>query len=154
MPLNVTNTLEAYNIADAGSWGGTVIYLGAFVLLPLAIFIIGIAVLWNLANYTRFKKYFQWLAGTLSYFVIGAISIVVISIPFALLYWGYTEAQKGNTVPIEYTVYIILGYIAISLIGWFISKFVINRVKKFEKELKEPNKKIEKIPLKINKKEV
>jgi len=135
----INNTTGTFSLAGQellGSWGGTVIYLGAFVFLPLAIFLIGLAVLWNLANYTRFKKYFQWLGGTFIYFMVGTVSIVVISIPFALLYWGYSEAKKGNTVPIEYTFYIIIGYIIISLIGWFISKFVIDRVQGFEKELK------------------
>jgi hypothetical protein len=147
MPINNTtgltmlpNIVKNTNQDLLGSWGGTVIYTALFVFIPLFLFIMGFAVLWNLANYTRFKKYFKWVGETFSYFVIGAISIVVISIPFTLLYWGYVEAKNGNTVPIEYTVYIILGYIVISLIGWFVSKFVINRVQKFEKALKKPEK--------------
>lgn len=136
--LNVTSATGTLSIAGQellGSWGGTVLYLFLFCFLPLAFLGIGLAVLWNIANYTRFKKYFTWLLGTPVYFMVGIISIVVISIPFAFLYWGYIQAKEGNTVPLEYTFYIILGYVVISFIGWIVSKFIIDRVTGFEKEL-------------------
>jgi hypothetical protein len=82
--LNVTSATETLSIAGQellGSWGGTVLYLFLFGILPLALFGIGLA------------------------------------------------------VPFEYTFYIILGYIVISFIGWLVSKFIIDRVQGFEKQL-------------------
>lgn len=137
--LNATSTLTISDVA--GSWGGTVLYIFLFVFLPIGGLIILITVLWNIANYTRFKKYLGVLGNSLRYAMIGAVSILVISIPFAFLYWGYSQARKGNIVPLKYTGYILLGYIALAIIGWLVEKYVINRVVTFEKMIDKQEKK-------------
>jgi hypothetical protein len=54
--LNITSTAWQ-TFTSTGSWGGTVFYLGAFIFLPIFVVIVGMAVLWNIASYTRVKKY-------------------------------------------------------------------------------------------------
>lgn len=133
--LNVTST--SWNtVVTPGSWGGTVIYLFLFVILPLGLITLGLAVLWNLASYLRFKKYLNWFGDTFKYAIIGLVSVGVLAIPFGFLYWGYTQAKQGNIVPFKYVGYIILVYTALSTIGWFVSKYIIERTKNFEKQLK------------------
>jgi len=116
------------------TWGGTVIYTGLFIFLPLALVGIGLAVLWNIANYTRFKKYLSFLGDSVGYVFIGIVSLIVLSLPMGFIYWGYTNAKAGNTVPLIWTGVIILAYILLALIGWFVKRYVIERVQKFEQE--------------------
>ena len=143
---NTTGTFSVAGQELLGSWGGTVIYLALFVFIPLAMIGIGFAVLWNIASYTRFKKYFQWIFGTTPiYFITGLVSILTLSIPFAFLYWGYSQAKKGNVVPIKYTFFIIIGYVVISFIGWLVQKYVLERVQDFEKQLKKKPKVLNKL---------
>lgn len=132
--LNVTSS-GWDTVVTPGSWGGTVIYLFLFVLLPIGLITIGLAVLWNLASYTRFKKYLNWFGDTLKYAIIGLVSIGVLAIPFGFLYWGYTQAKQGNIVPLKYVGYFIVIYAALSTIGYFVHKYIIERVEKFEKQL-------------------
>lgn len=139
--LNVTSS-SWDTVVGPGSWGGTVIYLFLFILLPIGLITIGLAVLWNLASYTRFKKYLNWLGSTFQYAMIGLGSVGVLAIPVGFLYWGYTQAKQGNIVPFKYVGYIILAYAALSAIGWVVSKFVIERVQKFEKQLNKNKTKI------------
>jgi hypothetical protein len=133
--INVTSS-DWNIIAPPGSWGGTVIYLALFVLLPIMLICIGMGVLWNIASYTRFKKHLVWLGYTFQWFMIGFVSLGVLAIPFGFLYWGYTQAKEGNVVPLKYAGLIILGYVVISTIGWLVNKYIVERVQKFEKELK------------------
>lgn len=141
--LNVTHSLSTgLTYTDlSGSWGGTVIYMTLFILLPIGIVLIGLTVLWNIASYTRFKKYLEWFGKTFVYAGIGLISTGILAIPFGLLYWGYTQAKQGNTVPLRYTGYAIGIYIVLSMFGWIVNKLVIERVQKFETELNKEKKK-------------
>jgi len=143
--LNVTSSmLTAGGLSQVAgsSWGGTVLYLGMFVFIPLALLFIGIAVLWNLANYTRFKKYLGWLANSAGYALLGGVTCVVISIPCAFLYYMFNQAKAGNSVPLWWTLIIIGIYAALALIGWFVQKKIIDRVMKFEKQINKSKKKM------------
>jgi uncharacterized membrane protein len=135
--LNVTSTMMAIQSSAAGSWGGTVLYLGLFVFLPIAFFGILVAVLWNLASYTKFKKYLVMFGNSFKYAILGCITIGALSLPIGLVYWGYTQAKAGNTVPFKYTFYIIGAFIILALIGKLVDKFVIKRVAKFEEKIKD-----------------
>ena len=53
---------------------------------------------------------------------------------------GYSQAKKGNILPLKYTGYAIIGYIIISFFGWIIKKYVVDRIVDFEGELKKKNK--------------
>ena len=118
------------------SWGGTMLYVGLFIILPLLLIQLLLAVLWNLASYTRFKKYLNWLGDSFRYAILGMISIMILAIPFGFLYWGYTQAKQGNIVPLKYVGYAILTYTVLTVIGYLVNKYVIKRVKNFEKKLK------------------
>ena len=135
--VNATTTLGVFTSSAAGSWGGTVLYVGLFIALPLAFFGILVSILWNLASYTRFKKYLVMFGNSFRYALLGLLTIGALSIPAGLVYWGYTQAKAGNTVPFRYTLYIIGAFIVLALIGKLVDKYVIERVSKFEKELKE-----------------
>jgi len=137
MPLN--NTISTMNQASellGSSWAGTAIYTLIFICLPIGLFAIGVAVLWNLSNYTKFKKYIGKFVDSFKYTLTGLITLVTLAIPFAVIKWFYSQAKLGNTVPIEYGIYIILGYLALTLLGWLVHKFIVKRVSKFEKEIK------------------
>jgi flagellar basal body-associated protein FliL len=128
---NVTSAYDSINAAS--SWGGTVLWLGLFVFIPIALLGIGIAVLWNVANYTKFKKYLRFFGDSARYALMGLISLGVLSIPMGFIYWEYTNARAGNTVPLIWTLIIILVYAALALFGWFVNKYVVERIIDFEK---------------------
>jgi len=138
--LNATSSIYSLANVEPSSWGGTVIYMFLFVLFPLGMIFFAFAVLWNLANYTKFKKYLGVFQESFYYFMIGSVSLFALAIPFALLYWGYSQAKKGNILPLKYTGYAIIGYIIISFFGWIIKKYVVDRIVDFEGELKKKNK--------------
>lgn len=133
--LNVTSAMATFQSSAAGSWGGTMIYVGLFIFLPLALLLIGIAILWSLASYTRFKKYLVMFGNSFRYALMGLITIGMLSIPIGLVYWGYTQAKAGNTVPFRYTFYIIGAYILLAIIGKLMDKFVVKRINTFESKL-------------------
>jgi flagellar basal body-associated protein FliL len=134
--LNVTSAYNTIIGPNASSWGGTVLWLGFFIFIPIFLLAIGMAVLWNIANYTKFKKYLGFLGDSFKYALIGLISLGVLSIPMGFIYWEYTNARAGNTVPLIWTLIIILVYAALALFGWFINKYVIERITNFEKKKK------------------
>ena len=136
--MNSTITsLETLAMTGGISWGGTVLYLCVFVFFPLMLIGVGIAVLWNLANYTRFKKYLEWIVGSIHYAGIGVATLFTLSIPMGLIYYFYSQAKSGNTVPLIYGGYILLGYLGLVLLGWIVKKLVVKRIVKFETEIKE-----------------
>jgi len=133
----MNDTVSAFQALSTGSsWGGTVIYFGFFIFIPIAVFLIAASALYSLASYTKFKKYLDKLGYSFIYMMIGSVTCAVLALPMAVIYWGYKQAQTGNTVPLRYAGYIAGGYIVLSTIGYFVQKYVIDRVQKFEKELK------------------
>jgi len=143
--LNVTTALSFAQISSS-SWGGTVLYITLFGLIPLFIMGILIAVLYNLASYTRFKKVFPWLGQTFVWALTGLLTFGVLAIPMGLVYWGYNQAKAGNTVPLRWVGYIVGGYVVLSFIGWIVQKYVIKRIQGFEKQLNK-GKKIKEMPV-------
>ena len=134
--LNVTTTFNTLTGAAGASWGGTVIYLALFVFIPLGILGVLVAGLWDVAQYTRFKKYLEMFGASFKYFITGCISLAALSIPMGLIYWGYNQAKSGNTVPFKRTFYIIIAYLIIAGIGKLVDKYVMKRIIKFEKQIK------------------
>jgi hypothetical protein len=138
--LNVTSGTVSGTVLGqvigGDSWGGTVLYTGLFIIIPLAVIGIGLSVLWNIANYTRFKKYLAMFGMSLQYAMTGVATLLVVSIPCSLLYYMYNQARSGNVVPIWVSFAIVGIYILLALIGWFVQKKVIDRVMMFEKKLK------------------
>ncbi len=140
--VNATSSIFEITTTASGapSWGGTVIYVALFIALPVATMAIGITVLWSVASYTRFKKYLDGFVNSFKYAFIGLITCLVLALPMGLLYYGYAQAKVGNTVPLKYGVYIIVGYIVLAIIGKLVHKYVIKRIETFENEL-HPDKK-------------
>jgi hypothetical protein len=134
--LNVTTAYQTIMGPGASSWGGTMLWVGLLVCLPIGFLVLGMAVLWNVANYTKFKKYLGFLGDSFKYALIGLISLGVLSIPMGFIYWEYTNARDGNTVPLIWTLVIILVYVVLALFGWLVNKYVIERIMNFEEQNK------------------
>lgn len=127
---NVTTT-GVSAIQSTGSWFGILVTIAfCTVLLMLAILAIS-----SLERYKKLWKFLRWLKGSLGYFGWGTLSLLVISIPAMLVYWELHQASKGNIVPIQWTIYPVAIYVAVSLIGYLVKKYVINRVKKYNATL-------------------
>jgi hypothetical protein len=128
--MNVTTGVSA--IQSTGSW------FGILVLVIFCTFFVMLAILAisSLERYKKLWRFLKWLRNSLGYFGWGVLSLLVISLPSALVYWEFHQASKGNIVPLTWTIYPIAIYAVISLIGYLVKIYVVERIKKFNKQLK------------------
>jgi ABC-type Fe3+-siderophore transport system permease subunit len=132
---NATTGVSA--IQSTGSWFGILVTIAfCTVLLMLAILAIS-----SLERYKKLWKFLRWLKGSLGYFGWGTLSILVISIPAMLVYWELHQASNGNIVPLQWTIYPVAIYVAVSLIGYLVKKYVVDRIRKYNATLNKENKK-------------
>ena len=118
----------AYNMNGTTSWFSLVILVG------LVCIVLGVMVsaLSGIKGFSRVKKLFLWLGKTFYYFGYGILAIVCFAIPISIIWWLEKEAVNGNTIPLKWIGYVILGYVLISFIGWMFKK-LIERVKRLNK---------------------
>ena len=129
--LNVTTTTIA-SISSFGSWFSVVVTVGIAAVV-LSILLIALT---SATRYKKLKGFLGWMVGTLTYFFIGIATLVSLSVPILILYYFIKQSSQGNTAPLWITGVIVGGYCIVCLIGWLSKKFVIDRVKKLEKESK------------------
>jgi hypothetical protein len=132
--LNTTGmTMIGINsFITSGSWGSTFLIVAAIAII-LGLFSLG------LASFERYKKYSRiitWIFGSLRYFGVGIMSLLTISVVGMPAYYFINQANKGNVVPLWITGAIIGGYFVITGIGYIVKKFVVDRIRKFNKRLK------------------
>lgn len=129
--LNATTDLSS-SVSSFGSWFGVV----AMVAFCTIFIMITIMILSSLERYKKFWKFIKWLRLSLGYFGWGTLSMIVISLPALLVYWEFSQANKGNIIPIKWTVVPIILYALVSIIGYLIKTYVIDRIIKFNKQIK------------------
>jgi DMSO/TMAO reductase YedYZ heme-binding membrane subunit len=130
IPLNATTSMST-NLEGAPSW------FSIFILVGLAAVLIMILTM-ALSSFQRYKKlkgFLGWLVHTITYFFTGVGGLFAISIPGGIFYYFISQAGKGNTVPLWITFSIIGGYFGVAGLGYLFQHYIINRVKKFEKDL-------------------
>lgn len=128
--MNVTNSIGG--LSDSSSWFSMVVIV-SLVAVVLSVSIIAIS---NLNFYRKSRKWLDFLLKSFSYFLFGILTLCILALPVGIFFYFFTQAKKGNVAPLWISLVIIGGYILISLIGWFSKKFIYERVKKFEKEIK------------------
>jgi len=68
--------------------------------------------------FKRFYKTFAFLGMSLNYFLRGVFITAII----ACAYWLFDQLSRmtsDGTIPWEYFVYAVVGYIAMSIVGWY-----------------------------------
>lgn len=133
LPINATTSaVSSFTsiIGETPSW------FSLFVMVSLAVMVVSVfaMVLSSVANYMKVRVWVKKLLGTVAYFVLGLISLVVIAIPLFLLYYFIIQAQEGNVVPLWVTGSIIAGYIIIAGLGYIVKKYVIDRIVAYEEQ--------------------
>jgi magnesium-transporting ATPase (P-type) len=133
---NITSTNNAYDILGTPAnptWGGLFITLiGSMIFISFIFILFAYAI----SNYERYKKVKGWAAFLLkstAYFAFGILTLLVMAIPFGICYYFIDKARHGNVLPIWITLSLIVGYIIIALIGWLSKKYIIDRIKSYEK---------------------
>lgn len=132
MPLNesistINSTFTtSYNAIDG---------VGIFLTVVIVLFLV--AVVSSLPLYKRFRKYIQGVIGSVEYFVYGVLGI---GTTFGI-YKAMKVATRYSTKENSYVLlYILGGYIIISMVGYVVKKLVL-KLQKHEKEFKKELKK-------------
>lgn len=128
--MNMTTSGTAA-ISSFSSWSG-LITLAAIMTITLGILFMALS---NISRYKRLIKLFRILGQSLSYFGYGILFIVLLAVPGFIIYYFEKEAINGNTVPIKYLLGIIAIYALISCLGYLFKKYIIDRVKNFNKQI-------------------
>jgi uncharacterized membrane protein YhdT len=130
--MNVTTAVTSLVTGESGfsSWFSLVILVGLMVMIVLVFTI-------ALSSVTRYKKargIIAWLLSTVQYFFLGIGGLGALAVPSVILYYFINQAREGNTVPLWVTLSIISAYFIIASIGYFVKKYVLDRIVKYEEE--------------------
>lgn len=85
--------------------------------------------------FKRFYKTFALLGKSFTYFIRGSLLSGIV----ACAYWLLSQLSRltsEGTIPWEYFVYAVLGYLAMSVIGWY-ATVVYDALNKRNKKMKE-----------------
>ena len=129
--MNVTNSAAA--AFSGASWFSLVIIIGIAGILIALVF----SILASFKIYVKSRKALKFIINSFQYFLLGILFLVILAFPVGIFMYFYTQARDGNVMPLRYSVYIILGYIIISFLGWIFKKYVYERIKLFEVKIKE-----------------
>ena len=137
--MNTTSSLAGgMALTNFGSWFSIVVIVGLCAIV-LSVFMMALS---GLKGYKITRRWVLWLISSVKYFFFGIGALLSLAVPGLIIYYFGRQASQGNTAPLKITLYIILGYFAISFIGWIASK-IINRFRKLEKRIKKEAKKYE-----------
>ena len=128
--INSTQSALSSFVVDNGglSWFGTVIMV-AIVVMVVGLFI---GLLSNFRVYYKSRKAIDSLIKSVYFFLWGLFFSGILGVIGLIFYYFFDNARKGNVVPLWITGAIILGYVIITIIGWFGKKYVFERIKIFE----------------------
>jgi len=130
--MNNTVNMTTAALSSDMSWFSLII-LVSFVAVVLSLLVMAMS---SVTRYKKLKGALEWLTTTFNYFLMGLATLATLAVPGLVIFFFGKQAAEGNTAPVWMTACIILGYFAISLLGWLSKKFVVDRVKLFEEEIK------------------
>jgi len=129
--MNMTGDLAAG--METYSWFSMIIIIGIAALILSLVF----AILGSFKIYVKSRKTLKFILNSVQYFILGIVFLLILAFPVGIFMFFYTQAKKGNVMPLRYSLYIILGYIVISFLGWIFKKYVYERIKLFEIKIRE-----------------
>jgi len=131
LALNATTGISS-SLSSVGSWFGIV----ATVAVCSILIMLTIVIISSFERYEKFWRIIRKLKKSLGLFGWGVIAILIVSLPTIFIYWEIHQASNGNIVPIKWTVLPIMIYLITALIGYLFEKYVVNRIKEYNKIIK------------------
>ena len=131
LALNATTAISS-SVSSVGSWFGILLT----VVLCSFMIVFTIMIISSFERYERFWKLLRALKKSLGFFGWGVLSLITLAVPSGLIYWEIHQASNGNIVPIKWTVLPVTLYVLISVIGFLVKKYIVDRIKKYNDIIK------------------
>jgi len=136
--LDVTTSISG--LSGASSWFSVVI----IVILATVCMLLFTIALSNIQRYRKIRGVLKWFVTTIQYFFFGLGGLGMLAVPIVIIIYFINQANQGNTVPIEFTISIIIGYFVIAGLGYIFKHFVFDKFKLFEQEISKEKQKSKK----------
>ena len=123
-------TMGLNSLSSVGDW------MGIVAIVIITAILLGITMM-AAENKIWKSKSIKYIGKSLYYFGWGLLGVVVFALPATIIWSIYNEVSTGNIdIPYNWIGYCIVGYIAISGMGWVIKHKIADKLPKQETPIK------------------